>query len=192
MTVLTLFFFISVQVFFTFFFRKIILFILFNTFSNKIKIFVVPKKNPPVFKNKELKRLIKENEFEYIGTRVEQVFKVFKNKYHLFKNSDNNYLDVTGTEKFFYFSYKRDNKYYFYFSDSIQIKSYEDDKVKIHTSNDFSNCFLKGDEVDRIELSNKYYEFKSPVLAKSIKYFIYPLLVFYIAQFIYFFVKWVL
>lgn len=164
---------------------KLFLVLLFKLLPGRIVVSVKERRRVPRIRDKKIIALLKEGAFQFVGYRYETIFKIFRLKYFLFKNKQNIYLDITSNNKFYYISYFRDGRGYFYFSPSFQVRQYEDQYIKVAITQDFSGVLLAGEERSRIDLSKIFYKEASSLFSI---FFLGTILLFvtlYFAQLIY-------
>ena len=186
------FIFFIFEIFFFFIIRNYFTIVLFHHFPERIKFSVKEKTRPPFIKNKELNNLIKVLNLNYTGIRKETIFKIFSLKYFLYKNNQNNYLDITKNKKFYYISYYLHNKLYLLYKKNLQISPLESDTIKISfLSKGIYNIEI-GDDVTRESIAKYYYKNNATLMSLSIRIPIYLIISGYFIQFFYIIIKWMI
>ena len=186
------FIFLSFEIIFLILIRNYFTILFFHHFPDKINFSIKEKNRKPFIKNKELNKLIKALEFEYIGIRKETIFKVFSLKYFLYKNKKNNYLDVTNNKKFYYISYFLYNKLNLIYKKTLQVTPLESDSIKISflSKGDYNTEI--GDDVAREDIGRNYYKNNVALLSLGMRIPIYLLITGYFIQLIWVTIKWLI
>jgi len=186
------FIFFTLEIFFFFIIRNYFTILFFHHFPDKIKISVKEKSRPPYIKDKEINNIINVLIFDYIGIRRESIFKIFSLKYFLYKNNQNNYLDITQNKKFYYISYYLNNKLYLLYKKNLQISPLESDTIKISFLSKGVYNVEKGDDVTRESIAEYYYKNNATLMSLSLRIPIYFLVIGYFIQFFYILIKWLI
>jgi hypothetical protein len=155
--------------------------------------FTIKEKNrAPLIRDKEINNIIKVLNFNYIGIRKEKIFKIFSLKYFLYKNNQNNYLDITQNKKFYYISYYRLNKLFLLYKKNLQISELESETIKISFLSKGVYNVDVADDVTREAIAKNFYKNKTSLLPLGIRIPLYLLVLGYFVQFIYIIVKWII
>lgn len=186
------FIFFTLEIFFFFIIKNYFTIIFFHHFSNKIKISIKAKSRPPYIKDKEINNIIKVLNFDYVGIRKESIFKIFSLKYFLYKNNQNNYLDITKNKKFYYISFYLKNKLHLLYKKNLQISALESDTIKISFLTKGVYNIETGEDVTRESIAQYYYKNNATLMSLSLRIPIYLLILGYFIQFFYIIVKWLI
>lgn len=164
--------------------------VLFFHFSKKIKYSIKKIFIKPYIKNKKLNLFIRNNDFKLLGLRKESIFKLFSNKYILYKNDKNIFLDVYKSQKYSYFSFMNNGIINMLFSSNINTDKLEGEDFNIGNYMSFDDLiFQDSEEIDRNLISEKYYG-KISFVSKFNLIASYLVITVFIAQFFYMILKW--
>ena len=186
------FIFFSIEFIFFLIIRNYFTILLFHHFPHKIKFSVKEKKRAPLIKNKELNNIIKVLNFNYTGIRKETIFKIFSLKYFLYKNNQNNYLDITNNRKFYYISYYLKNKLFLLYKKTLQILPLENETIKISFLSKGVYNVETADDVTREAIAKNYYKHNASLLSLTIRIPLYLIILGYFIQFSYILIKWLI
>ena len=186
------FIFFSFEFIFFLIIKNYITVLLFHHFPNKISFSIKEKSRAPFIKIKALNNLIKKLNFNYVGIRKESIFKVFSLNYFLYKNEQNNFLDITKNKKFYYISYYKFNKLNLLYKKNLQVSALEDDNIKISFLIKNNYEIEAGDEVSRNDIGKNYYKHNVSLLSLGIRIPIYLLIFGYFVQLIWIMIRWIM
>jgi len=184
--------FLIFELVFLFIIRSYFTIIFFHHFPEKIKFSIKEKTRAPLIPSKELKKIIKNLDFNYIGIRKETIFKVFSLNYFLYKNKKNQYLDITKNKKFYYISFYRFNILNLFYKKTLQVSALENDKIKIGFLSKGNYDFEEGDDVTRESIGANYYKNNVSLLSLSVRIPVYLLIIGYFVQLIWIISKWII
>jgi len=189
---LDIYIFLIFELIFFFIIKNYFTIMFFHHFPQKIKFSIKEKTRAPLIRSRELMKIIKSSNFDYIGIRKETIFKVFSLKYFLYKNDKNQYLDITNNKKFYYISFYRFNILNLFYKKTLQVSALENDKIKIGFLSKGHYDFEEGDDVTRESIGQNFYKNNASLLSLSVRLPVYLLLIGYFIQLIWVIFKWVI